>query len=258
VTTLDRAAGAIYDEIGRTYAATRRADPRIQAAIWAALGDARTVVNVGAGTGSYEPPTTVLAVEPSAAMIAQRPPGSAPAVQAAAEQIPLPDGACDAALAVLTIHHWRDPERGLRELRRVARRAVVLTCDLSLAERFWLARDYLPESATFKRGRMPPLASVQAWLGGAEVSVVPVPHDCQDGFFCAFWRRPEAYLDPAVRAGISSLAQLGAPVDRAVARLAEDLRSGAWHERNRELLGLDEIDLGYRLVVAGSYAAQIA
>jgi SAM-dependent methyltransferase len=243
-------AGAIYDQIGRTYGSTRRPDPRVEAAIRAALGDAASVVNVGAGTGSYEPPQTVLAVEPSAAMIAQRPDGAAPAMQAAAERIPLPDGACDAALAVLTIHHWADPARGVAEMRRVARRVVILTWDPDYAEAFWLVRDYLPESTALDRGRMPAIAEVCEWLGAAEVSPVGVPHDCVDGFFAAFWRRPEAYLDPRVRAGMSNLSRLGAPVDRAVAALRADLESGAWHERNRDLLGLDELDLGYRLVVS--------
>jgi SAM-dependent methyltransferase len=243
-------AGAIYDEIGRTYASTRRPDPRVEAAIRTALGDAASVVNVGAGAGSYEPPQTVLAIEPSAAMIAQRPQGAAPAVQAAAERIPLADGACDAALAVLTIHHWADPARGVSEMRRVARRVVILTWDPDHAEAFWLVRDYLPESIALDRSRMPAIAQVCEWLGGAEVTPVPVPHDCLDGFFAAFWRRPEAYLDPRVRAGMSNLARLGAPVDRAVAALRADLESGAWHARNRDLLALDEIDLGYRLVVS--------
>jgi SAM-dependent methyltransferase len=243
-------AGAIYDEIGRTYASTRRPDPRIDAAVRAALGDARTVVNVGAGAGSYEPPQTVLAVEPSAEMIAQRPQGAAPAVQAAAEHLPLPDGAYDAALAILTIHHWTDPPLGVSELRRVAGRVVIVTWDPDYAEAFWLVRDYLPESAAFDRGRMPPIAQVRGWMGGAEVTPLPVPHDCVDGFFGAFWRRPEAYLDPRVRAGISNLAQLGAPVDRAVAALRADLASGAWHERNGELLRLEELDLGYRLLAS--------
>jgi SAM-dependent methyltransferase len=241
--------GAVYDEIGRTYASTRRADPRIQAAIWAALGDARTVVNVGAGSGSYEPSATILAVEPSAAMIAQRPAASAPAVQAMAESIPLADGACDAALAVLTLHHWSDPDAGVREMRRVARRLVVFTWDPDFADRFWFVRDYLPESVAFDRVRMPPIARVQEWMGGAEVTAIPVPHDCEDGFFCSYWRRPEAYLDPVVRAGASNLAQLGAPVERAVAALREDLRTGRWQQRNREILELDELDLGYRLLV---------
>jgi len=243
-------AGAIYDEIGRTYASTRRPDPRVEAAIRAALGDAASVVNVGAGAGSYEPPQTVLAVEPSAAMIAQRPPGAAPAVQATAEAIPLADGECDAALAVLTIHHWADQERGVSEMRRVAGRVVILTWDPDYAEAFWLVRDYLPESTALDRRRMPPIAAVGDWMGGAEVTPVPVPHDCVDGFFGAYWRRPEAYLDPRVRAGMSNLAQLGPPVDRAVAALRADLGSGAWRERNRDLLDLDELDLGYRLLVS--------
>ena len=243
-------AGAIYDEIGRTYASTRRPDPRIEAAIHSALGDAASVVNVGAGAGSYEPPQTVLAVEPSAAMIAQRPEGAAAVAQATAERIPLPDGACDAALAVLTMHHWADPARGVAEMRRVARRAVILTWDPDFAEAFWLVRDYLPESIALDRARMPAIAQVCEWLGGAEVTPVPVPHDCADGFFAAFWRRPEAYLDPRVRAGMSNLSRLGAPVDRAVAALRADLASGAWHARNRDLLELDELDLGYRLVVS--------
>src|SRR4029078_6997323 len=153
-------AGAIYDEIGRTYAATRRPDPRIEARIRTGLGDAASVVNVGAGSGSYEPPQTVLAVEPSAAMIAQRPPGPAPAVQATAERIPLADGACDAALAVLTIHHWADQERGVAEMRRAARRVVILTWDPASAEAFWLVRDYLPESTALDRRRMPAIAAV--------------------------------------------------------------------------------------------------
>jgi SAM-dependent methyltransferase len=243
-------AGAIYDEIGRTYAATRRPDPRIEATIRTGLGDAASVVNVGAGSGSYEPPQTVLAVEPSAAMIAQRPPGAAPAVQATAERIPLADGACDAALAVLTIHHWADQERGVAEMRRVAGRVVVLTWDPDYAEAFWLVRDYLPESAALDRRRMPAIAAVRRWMGGARVTRVPVPHDCVDGFFGAYWRRPEAYLDPRVRAGMSNLSLLGAPVDRAVGALRADLESGAWGERNRDLLELDALDLGYRLLVS--------
>ena len=243
-------AGAIYDEIGRTYASTRRPDPRIAAAIRAALGEAGSVVNVGAGAGSYEPAQTVLAVEPSAAMIAQRPPGAAPAVQATAERIPLADGACDAALAVLTIHHWADQRRGVAEMRRVAGRVVILTWDPGYAEAFWLVRDYMPESTALDQRRMPPIAHVCDWMGGAEVIPVPVPHDCVDGFFGAYWRRPEAYLDPRVRAGMSNLAQLGAPVDRAVAALRADLESGAWRRRNRDLLDLDEVDLGYRLLVS--------
>lgn len=220
--------------------------------IWDALGEPRSVVNVGAGAGSYEPPTTVLAVEPSAVMIGQRPPGSAVAVRATAERIPLEDGVCDAALAVLTVHHWSDRRQGLAEMRRVARRSVVFTHDPAAAAGFWLVRDYLPEIVEFDLGRMPTVDQLVEWMGGqVSVVTVPIPHDCTDGFLCAYWRRPQAYLDPGVRAGISTLAQLGAPVDRAMAALAADLRSGVWRRRNRELLELSEADLGYRLLTAG-------
>ena len=240
---------AAYDRIGATYTATRRPDARIQAAIWDAIGDAGRVVNVGAGAGSYEPPATVLAVEPSAVMIGHRPAGSAPAVQGRAECIPLPDLACEAALAVLTVHHWSDQRAGIAEMRRVARRLVVLTHDPAGAGDFWLVRDYLPEVVEFDRGRMPAVEQLCEWMGGdVRVTPVPIPHDCTDGFLCAFWRRPQAYLDPVVRDGISTLAQLGPPVDRALAALRADLDSGAWARRNAGLLELPEADFGYRLL----------
>jgi SAM-dependent methyltransferase len=244
---------AVYDRIGVTYAETRRPDARIDAAIRRALGGARSVVNVGAGSGSYEPPETVLAVEPSAVMIAQRPAGLAPAVQMTAEAIPLEDGAVDAALAVLTIHHWPDLARGFAEMRRVARRVVVLTWDPDLARAFWLSREYLPDEAVeWDVARCPSLESVRRLIGAdATVTPVPVPHDCTDGFFGAFWRRPEAYLDPVVRAGISNLAHFGDALAPAFERLAADLESGEWSRRHADLLDLAELDLGYR-IVAGS------
>jgi SAM-dependent methyltransferase len=240
-----------YDRIGTTYATTRQPDPRIRDAIWSPLSDARTVVNVGAGTGSYEPPQTVLAVEPSAVMMAQRPPGAAPVVQASAEAIPLADDAVDVALAVLTNHHWGDQERGFAEMRRVARRVVVFTWDPDFAEAFWLVRDYVQASAEYDRERFLPLARV-AELAGADATVtaVPVPHDCEDGFFGAFWRHPEAYLDRRIRAGMSNLAHFGARYDSAFEQLAQDIQSGAWRARHAGLLELSELDLGYRLVVA--------
>jgi SAM-dependent methyltransferase len=241
---------AVYDRIGVTYSQTRRPDRRIDAAIRAALGGARSVVNVGAGSGSYEPPETVMAVEPSEVMIAQRPAGLAPTVQATAEAIPLSDGAVDAALAVLTIHHWPDLARGFAEMRRVAGRIVVLTWDPSMARSFWLSREYLPDDAVeWDIARCPPLETVTRLIGpDAAVAPVPVPHDCTDGFFGAFWRRPEAYLDPVVRAGISNLAHFGDALAPAFERLAADLDSGAWHRRHADLLELDELDLGYRIV----------
>ncbi len=246
--------GEKYDVIGSGYAERRRPDPRWAAAIHDALGDAASVVNVGAGAGSYEPPTTVVAVEPSATMIAQRPPGSAPCVQARAEALPLPDGHADAAMAVLTVHHWTDLRAGLAELRRVARRRVVIVhWDDAFTGHFWLMQDYIPANADWDRRRFPSLRDVLAGLGSAtvELRVLPVPHDCSDGFLGAYWRRPAAYLDPTVRAAISNLAHPDAPpVDEGLARLADDLASGAWHERYADLLALDELDLGYRLVIA--------
>jgi SAM-dependent methyltransferase len=214
----------------------------------AALGDVRTVVNVGAGTGSYEPPDLeVCAVEPSAVMRAQRPAGAAPCVDARAEALPFADGAFDAAMAVLSDHHWHDRAAGLAELRRVARRRVVVVqWDQSLADALWIARDYLPALAGG-----PPLATVMAPLGAPRLLPLPVPGDCRDGFLLAFWRRPEALLDPAVRANISVFALLGAAAEMAfAARLERDLADGIWATRNPGLRELEELDVGLRLVVA--------
>jgi SAM-dependent methyltransferase len=244
--------GPLYDGIGAGYTATRRTDPRIAAQVWAALGDARTVLNVGAGTGSYEPPDrAVTAVEPSAVMRAQRPPDAAPCVAAVAAHLPFADGAFDAALAFATVHHWPDPVAGLRELRRVARRVLVFTHDTSAegwARRFWLTRDYLPEAVDLVAGR-PPVSELAAALG-ARVEPVPVPWDCADGFFEAYWRRPEAYLDPAVRRGVSVWSRVGAAAEqRAVDALRADLAGGRWAERNRDLLTRDTAELGLRLLI---------
>jgi SAM-dependent methyltransferase len=241
----------LYDTIGATYTVTRRTEPRIATQIWAALGDARTVLNVGAGAGSYEPSDReVTAVEPSAVMRAQRPASAAPCVTATAESLPFADQSFDAARAVATVHHWQDPVAGLREMRRVARRVVVLTCDTSdrsWRSRFWLTRDYLPEVAASRVG----LATELADAIGARMEPVLIPWDCADGFFEAYWRRPEAYLDENVRRGISMWAKLGPDAEqRAVGRLRDDIASGQWAERNRDLLALEAAELGLRLLVA--------
>ena len=235
-----------YDRAGRSYTATRATDPRIAARIWAALGDASTVLNVGAGTGSYEPEDRyVVAVEPSEVMASHR---ATPAVRAFAEDLPFHDDSFDAAMAVLSDHHWRDPIAGLREMARVARRVVVFQFDAEAFPESWLVRDYLPE---FSRLVRPPLLRKRAAAIGGRLEVVPIPWDCRDGFLHAYWRRPEAYLDERVRQGASVWALLGPEVEaRAVAALRADLESGAWHERNAEILELDELDLGYRLLVA--------
>jgi SAM-dependent methyltransferase len=240
----------LYDAIGSAYPATRRTEPRIAAKIWEALGDARTVLNVGAGTGSYEPPDRdVTAVEPSAVMRAQRPAGAAPCVAATAESLPFEDQSFDAAMAVSTVHHWPDPVAGLRELRRVARRVVVLTYDATgWRERFWLARDYLPEFADLLVG-WPSLADLTRAIGGSAEPVL-IPWDCADGFFEAYWRRPEAYLDEHVRRAVSVWSRVGPEAEqRAVGKLRGDLSSGRWAERNRDLVALDAAELGLRLLV---------
>jgi SAM-dependent methyltransferase len=239
----------LYDRIGRSYVATREEDPRIARAIHAALGDARTVLNVGAGAGAYEPrDREVTSVEPSAIMRAQRPPGAAPCIDARAEALPFADAAFDATMAVLSDHHWSDRLAGLRELRRVGRRAVVFQWDPAYVDAFWLTRDYLP---SFARGREGRFAAVREALGTTREEVVPIPHDCRDGFLMAYWRRPEAYLDPTVRANISILALLDpGEMDAMVATLRADLESGAWQRRNANLLARDEYDFGYRLLIA--------
>jgi hypothetical protein len=241
----------LYDTIGATYTVTRRTEPRIAAQVWAALGDARTVLNVGAGAGSYEPSDRdVTAVEPSAVMRVQRPAGAARCVAATAECLPFEDQSFDAAMAFATVHHWQDPIAGLREMQRAARRIVVFTCDTtdrSWRRRFWLTRDYLPEVAASRVG----LATGLARALGARMEPVLVPGDCADGFFEAYWRRPEAYLDEKVCRGISVWAGVGSDVEqRAVRLLREDLASGQWAERNGDLLDLDAAELGLRLLIA--------
>ena len=236
-----------YDTIGLNYADLRRPDPRIAALIECALGGAETVLNVGAGTGSYEPSgRRVIALEPSATMIAQRPVGAAPAIQGHAEAPPFPDDSFDAAMAVLTVHHWSDQPQGLRELRRVARGPVaVLTFD-PLA-RPWLT-DYLPELAVLDEAQMPAIGDYARHLGPVDIQPVPVPRDCSDGFLYAYWARPAAYLDPRIRTGSSSFWKLPA-AQAGLARLERDLASGAWHERHGHLLEQNALDVGYRLIV---------
>lgn len=239
-----------YDTIGVGYRTNRRPDPRWAAQIHAAIGDASRVVNVGAGAGSYEPSDRfVVALEPSPVMLAQHP-GSR-RVRGAAEHLPFRDREFDVAMAILTVHHWTDLGGGLDELRRVARRQVVLTFDHEMESSFWLS-EYVPAMRAQSHSWVAPLDGVMERLGTDHAEVVPVPHDCIDGVMAAYWRRPERYLDPEVRANISGLALLSdADIGPGMNRLAADLESGAWHERHHDLLALDECDVGYRLVVAG-------
>lgn len=248
--------GAAYDRIGGGYRQVRHPDPRIAARIESALGDARSVLNVGAGTGSYEPSgRQVTAVEPSAVMIEQRPEDAAPVVQARAEALPFDDDEFDAAMAIITVHHWQDAAAGLAEMRRVARdRVVVLTFDGPALAGMWLVRDYVPRLLETHEEMMQPLAELTAALAGASVEQVPIPRECSDAFWCALWDRPELHLEPELRRGSSGWqlmdAEELASAERGIETLRADLASGAWDERNGHLRDATELDVGLRLIVA--------
>jgi SAM-dependent methyltransferase len=242
---------APYDRLGRGYSRVRRPDPRIAAQIDAALGMARTVLNVGAGTGSYEPEgREVTAVEPSAEMIGQRPAGSAPVVQASAEDLPFADLSFGASMAVLTVHHWADLDAGLAELRRVSReRIVIVTFDPEALVDLWIPRDYFPEMLALKRRAGATSGSLAERLAGATVEPIPVPRDCTDLFFAALWARPEKLFDEEVLKPMWVWQGISAEARRSGReRLRADLESGAWEERYGHLRALPTLDVGLRLV----------
>ena len=244
---------AAYDRMGIGYSAVRRPEPRIAARIGAALGEAKSVLNVGAGAGSYEPADRdVTAVEPSREMIAQRPPGSAPVVQGVAEDLPFEDSSFDAAMAIVTVHHWSDMRVGLAEMVRVARqRVIVLTFTPVPPEELWMRRDYFPRILDFHTRVMPPIDELRAMLPNASVEPVPIPSECTDGFWLAIWDRPEMHLDPDVRRASSSWHQMPPDeVEQGLAKLKADLESGRWDERNGHLREMPQLDVGLRLVTA--------
>lgn len=246
--------GSRYETIGHGYARTRREDPRLAALIHRALGDATTVVNVGAGAGSYEPlDRHVIAVEPSDVMAAQRPPGRVPAIRATADQLPLRDCAVDAAMAILTIHHWdQEQERGVHELRRVARDAVViLTYEPQVSGQMWLMTEYLPEVAELDLKIFPSTEQLAGWLGGrTEIHTVDIPRDTPDWTLGSFWAHPERVLDPEARCATSGFARMeDSIVGRVVDALSADLRHGTWDQRHGHLRHLEALDAGLRLVV---------
>ncbi len=240
----------LYANIGRTYAGRRRSDPQIAAAIECALIGCHSVLNVGAGTGSYEPPSReVVAVEPSRIMIAQRPAGTTRVVQGRAEALPFRDQSFDGVLASLTVHHWKCLADGFSECARVARSKIVcFTIDMDACARFWLF-DYFPELLHADRSIFPVIEQFREVFGSIEVRGVPIPADCRDGFLGAYWSRPAAYLDPPVRASISTFSKIG-NIDAQLARLALDLDSGAWEEKYGDLTEFNTLDLGYRLIIA--------
>jgi SAM-dependent methyltransferase len=240
-----------YDRIGVTYSEFRQPDPRIEVAIWNALGDACSVVNVGAGSGSYEPrDRDVIGVEPSPVMIAQRPAGTAPAIEGVAEALPLEDKSVDAAMGVLTIHHWDDADAGLAEMRRVARRRVVLfTIDAVKNSEIWTLSEYFPAAARAEREKMPSMEALEALLPEAAIEAVPAPSRCRDEFTSALWDRPELFLEPEVLRASSLWHSLPpAEIERGQERLRSDLASGRWDERHGHLRTLPELDIGLRLI----------
>ncbi|WP_421857096.1 class I SAM-dependent methyltransferase [Oricola sp.] len=240
-----------YDTIGVDYANLRKPDPRIGALIEGALDDARTVLNVGAGAGSYEPAGKIVtALEPSTEMIRQRPASAALVIQGVAEDLPFDDKAFDAVMGVNTVHHWTDRAKGCAEMRRVATGRIVLLTFDPAHRGAWLI-DYFPELAALDDAQMPQIADYAGWLGAVDIAPVPVPHDCTDGFLYAYWRRPQAYLDDKVRAAMSSFWAIGDAADKGLARLKADLDSGAWEKRYGALLDQDTCDVGYRLVTTG-------
>jgi SAM-dependent methyltransferase len=246
---------ARYDTIGHGYAGTRREDPEIRSRLNEALGAARTVVNVGAGAGSYEPSDRhVIAIEPSDTMASQRPRTLAPAIRASAGRLPLRDRSVDAAMTVLSLHHWDDEqERGVRELRRVsAGRVVILTYDTNVSNEMWLMKDYFPEVAELDARIFPPLERISEWLGGkVEITPVLISRDTPDWHLGSFWAHPERVLDEGARAATSGFAR-AAPevVARVVAAVAHDLHDGTWDARYGHLRKLDAYDGGLRLLVA--------
>ena len=242
-----------YDRMGLGYGAVRRPDPRIAAQLEAALGDARSVLNVGAGTGSYEPSEReVTAVEPSRTMIEQRPAEAAPVVEAFAEELPFEDDSFDAAMALITVHHWDDARRGLAEMVRVARqRVLVLTFTPTPPVELWMARDYFPRILDFHARVMLPIDELAAMLPNASVEPVPIPNRCTDGFWLAIWDRPGMHLDPDVRRASSSWHHMAHDeIDRGLEKLKADIESGRWDERNGHLRTQPELDVGLRLIMA--------
>ena len=245
---------ALYDSIGTRYSTYRRPDPRIARVVCAELQRAATIVNLGAGVGSYEPgDRELIAVEPSRLMISQRPGSAPPVVQARAEFVPFRDGAFDVAMAILSVHHWSDMKKGLLEARRVARHKVVLLTWIGFGQDFWLL-DYLPQIREIDEPLFPSIEDLTQILGPLRVIPVPIPHDCTDGFLCAYWRRPHAYLDEGVRSAISTFSRVR-DFEGGLRRLEEDLQSGEWKQRYSHLFHSESMDYGYRVVVTKSEAA---
>ncbi|TGD76241.1 class I SAM-dependent methyltransferase [Mangrovimicrobium sediminis] len=240
----------IYDSMGVNYSVRRCTDPQIFLQLYAELEGATRIVNIGAGTGSYEPADIPLvAVEPSQEMISQRHPSAHPVEQAFAESLPFENESFSHAMTILSMHHWHDRAAAYREINRVAtEKFVAITWDPN-AEPFWLTRDYFPEMYALDRRNFPGLEELRACFDDVESAPLLIPAQCEDGFLAAFWRRPKAYLSSQVRQSISSFSKLH-PAPDGLRRLAADLASGAWAEKNRSILEEPYLDVGYRIITA--------
>lgn len=241
---------AIYDSIGIDYSVTRRTDPKIAKQLYSELQGATRIVNIGAGTGSYEPENVdLVAVEPSSEMISQRRSGSHKVEQAFAEKLPFGDSSFSHAMTVLSMHHWENRALAFREINRVAtEKFVAITWDPK-SEPFWLTRDYFPEIHEMDRRIFPDLDELNEHFADVAVSPLPIPSDCQDGFFAAFWKRPEAYLSSKVRQSMSPFSKIKNLSD-GLQKLENDLASGAWAKNNQAILSLSSVDVGYRIISA--------
>ncbi|MFN8439239.1 MAG: class I SAM-dependent methyltransferase [Caldilineaceae bacterium] len=241
---------AIYDDIGGTYSVTRCTDPKVASQLYPELQGATRILNIGAGTGSYEPENVELvAVEPSAKMIAQRKPGSYPVEQAFAEKLPFADNSFSHAMTVLSMHHWTDRHAAFDEINRVAtEKFVAITWDPH-SEPFWLTRDYFPEIYEMDKPIFPDLDEISAHFDDVHIRPLLIPSDCQDGFFAAFWKRPQAYLSSTVRQSMSPFSKVQ-NLEEGLRKLENDLASGTWVTKNQAILSLSSLDAGYRLISA--------
>lgn len=241
---------AIYDKIGIDYAQKRQSDPRIASQILEKLKGAKRIVNIGAGTGSYEPKhMDLIAIEPSQEMIKQRPENAHKVIQGSAESLPLPDQSFSHALTILSMHHWKNRELAFKEINRVATDKFVAVSWNPESKPFWLTRDYFPEMIEVDRQIFPSVRELETNFDNVEVCPLLIPEDCIDGFLAAYWKRPSAYLNKAVRQSISSFSKLD-NINTGLEKLEFDLETGSWHKTNRSILNKTTLDTGYIIISA--------
>lgn len=237
-----------YDYLAKHYKSFRKSDPRIAERIQFHLQGAQRILNVGAGIGSYEPGNyEVIALEPSHEMISKRINSKTTLIQGFAEDMPFNDNHFDCSMAILTLHHWSDIILGLKEMMRVTKDKIVLLTWIGYENNFWLV-DYIPEIVRMDENLFPTLEELHEILGDIFVETIKIPHDCTDGFMCAYWRRPEMYLNPSARKAISTFSRISEHQE-GLNKLDDDIKSGSWTKKYKHLLEKESLDLGYRLIV---------